>query len=126
MAKITAKYFSEKEFQRLTPPCSLQDMKQTTMDMVDAAREICGFPFIVTCAFRSVQWELDHGRPGTSSHTKGYALDIGCPLNDNVKRMAMIDAFRKVGFRRIGIDKNYIHVDNDPNKAQDVMWTYYK
>ena len=125
MGNITARFFSEKEFQRLNPPCSLQDMKQSTMDMVDEARDLCGFPFIVTCAYRTVEWELAHNRAGTSSHTKGMALDIKCPFADHVKRMAMIRAFLEVGFSRIGIGKNYIHVDNDTTKAQEVMWTYY-
>ena len=44
MPKITSKWFKEAEFTRLTPSCSLQDMDQTTMNMADAMREICGFP----------------------------------------------------------------------------------
>jgi hypothetical protein len=30
----------------------------------------------------------------------------------------------KAGFNRIGIADTFIHVDNDPGKAENVIWTY--
>lgn len=125
MEKITAKYFSEREFQRLTPPCSLQDMDQTTMDMADAAREKCGFPFVITSAYRSSEWDKARKRSGNGAHTKGKALDFKCPKDDSVKRFNMVVALLDAGFKRIGIGENYIHADNDDTKAQNVIWTYY-
>ena len=50
---VTSKYFSEGEFNRCSPSCSLQDMKQTTMSKLDTAREIAGIPFVLTSAYRS-------------------------------------------------------------------------
>ena len=31
----------------------------------------------------------------------------------------------KVGINRIGIGKNFIHLDTDKKKSQDVIWHYY-
>lgn len=45
---ITSKYFKEEEFNRCSPSCSLQDMKQTTISKLDTAREIAGIPFVLT------------------------------------------------------------------------------
>ena len=124
MPQVTAKYFKEAEFTRLTPPCSLKDMDQTTMNMADAMREICGFPLIVTCAYRSPEWDLAKKRSGSGPHTHRTALDFRC--TDSAKRFAIVAAAIQVGFRRIGIGKNYIHVDNDTTKPQGLMWHYYE
>ena len=121
---ITAKYFKESEFARCTPPCSLQDMDQGTMNKLDAAREDAGIPFVINSAFRSVKYEKSKGRSGDSSHTLGKAVDIRCTTSAN--RMRIVKSLIKVGFLRIGIGKTYIHADDDPKKPQDVMWHYYE
>ena len=120
---IKAKYFSEREFNRLSPACSLQDMAQDTMTMLDRMRALCGFPLVLTSAFRTKEWDLAKGRSGNSAHTKGKAVDILC--NDSAKRFKIVWAAREVGFNRIGIGSNFIHVDNDTTLPQNVMWHYY-
>lgn len=120
---ITSKYFKEGEFQRCTPSCSLQDMSQRTMEKLDAAREMSGIPWVLNSAYRSVEHERKMGRNGTSSHTKGCAVDIRC--NDSATRHKVIFCALAVGFRRIGVGKTYIHLDDDPTKAQNVIWHYY-
>lgn len=120
---ITAKYFKEQEFARCNPPCSLQDMEQETMDKLDAAREKAGIPFVLNSAFRSVAHEKSKGRNGTSSHTKGRAVDIRC--NTSANRMKIVVGLLDAGFTRIGIGKTYVHADDDPDKPQGVMWDYY-
>jgi uncharacterized protein YcbK (DUF882 family) len=120
---ITAKYFKESEFKKCVPACSLQDMQQGTMDKLDAAREAAGIPFVLNSAYRSVAHEKKQGRNGTSSHTKGMAVDIRCNSNEN--RMKIVRALLEAGFVRIGIGKTYVHADDDPAKSQNVMWHYY-
>lgn len=120
---ITAKYFKESEFRKCVPSCSLQDMNQGTMDKLDAAREIAGIPFVLNSAYRSKAWEAKQGRDGTSSHTKGMAVDIRC--NTNANRMKIVRALIEAGFVRIGIGKTFVHVDDDAAKSQNVMWHYY-
>lgn len=121
---ITAKYFKESEFKACTPSCSLQDMKQSTMDKLDAAREMAGIPFVLNSAYRSSAWEKKHSRSGDGPHTHRYAVDIRCHTSQN--RMKIVAALLAVGFGRIGIGKAYIHVDDDPTKAQNVIWHYYE
>lgn len=123
MEKVTAKYFKESEFVCCTPSCSLQDMKQSTMDKLDKARELAGIPFVLNSAYRSKEYEISKGRAGTSSHTLGYAVDIRCNTSEN--RFKIVTALREVGFNRIGIAKTYIHVDNSPHHKPNVIWDYY-
>lgn len=121
---ITSKYFSESEFQRCTPSCSLQDMDQHTMDMFDRAREIAGIPFVIVCAYRTKAWDEARGRSGNGAHTKGYALDIRCNTNRN--RWKIWNALVAAGFTRLGDGDGFVHADNDPGLPQNVIWNYYK
>lgn len=123
MARITAKYFSEAEFRRCTPPCSLQDMDQGLMRRLDAAREVAGIPFVLNSAYRTVAYEKSKGRAGTSSHCKGLAVDIRC--NSDANRWKVVTALLDNGFTRIGIGKAYVHADLDTAKTQRVIWHYY-
>lgn len=120
---ITARHFSEKEFQALTPKCSLQDMKQELMDMLDRARDIAGIPFVLNCAYRSKAWDLAKKRSGNSAHTRGYAVDIRC--DSSATRMKIVGACIQAGFRRLGIGETFVHVDCDPSLPQDVIFPYY-
>lgn len=121
--KITAKYFTEAEFKRCTPPCSLQDMKQELMTKLDNARYTAGIPFVLNSAYRSVAYEKGKGRTGTSSHCKGLAVDIRC--NTDANRWKVVAALMDNGFTRIGIGKTYVHADLDTDKTQRVIWHYY-
>lgn len=121
--KIKSEFFAEVEFQRCTPPCSLQDMQQSAMDVFDAVRRRAGIPLIINCAYRSVEWDKKRGRSGNSSHTKGVALDIRA--NSSATRMKIVSAAMAEGVRRIGIGKGFVHLDIDDTLAQDVMWHYY-
>lgn len=121
---VTSKYFKEAEFKRCTPSCSLQDMKQSSVDRMDRAREIAGIPFVINCAYRSPAWEKACNRSEEGSHPHGCAWDIRC--NTSTNRMKIVAALLEAGYTRIGIGKNYIHADDDPTKPQNVMWHYYE
>lgn len=121
---ITAKYFTEGEFKRCSPPCSLQDMSQALMLRLDNARQMAGIPFVLNSCYRSVAYEKSKGRTGTSSHCKGLAVDIRC--NSDANRWKIVKALIDNGFTRIGIGKTYIHADIDTQKTQGVIWHYYK
>ena len=119
---ITSKYFKESEFQRCTPACSLQDMQQSTMDMLDRARGSAGIPFVLNSAYRSATHERSMGKAGTSAHTLGCAVDIRC--NTEANRWKIVAAAIQVGFKRIGIDKKFIHLDNSTSHTNCVIWFY--
>lgn len=123
MARITAKYFTEAEFRRCTPPCSLQDMDQQFIRQLDAARASAGIPFVLNSAYRSRAWELSKGRTGRGDHPQGRGVDIRC--NTSANRMKIVRALLDNGFRRIGIANTYVHAGLGKDLPQDVMWDYY-
>lgn len=63
------------------------------------------------------------GRNGRSSHCKGIAVDIG--VSNHQQRLYIVAALISVGFRRIGVGKTFIHVDDDESKVPS-MWLYDK
>ena len=117
------RFFSQTDFDRATPRCSIDDMSVRFMSRLDQAREYAGVPFIVNSAYRTVEHEKAKGRDGTSSHIKGIAVDL--KATNSRTRYKILQGLLKVGFTRIGIGKNFIHVDEDEEKDQDVIWTYY-
>ena len=118
-----SKYFSPAEFRRCTPSCTIEQMDPAFLDQLDRFREFVGIPLALSCAYRSRRWELSRGRTGSSAHTKGKAVDIVC--NASATRWKIVSAAIAFGFRRIGIGKTFIHLDNDDSLPQQVMWHYY-
>lgn len=115
-------YFTEADFDKASPPCKMSDMNPATLDRFNQARDIAGIPFKVISAYRTVTYERIKGRPGTSAHTTGHAMDIAC--TDGAARYTIVRALMQAGFTRIGIDKAFIHADDSPDKAQGVIWLY--
>jgi len=63
------------------------------------------------------------GKP-TSSHLNGTATDIEVENSSDEHRLLIVEAAIYVGFTRIGIAEQFVHVDNDPSKNPDRMWIY--
>lgn len=103
-----------------TPRCSVSDLKPELLEVASRVYEKC--PFKVNCAYRSVEWDKARGRNGKSSHCKGLAMDIAC--SEHSQRLNLVSALIASGVRRIGIAKNFIHFDIDPDKAPS-MWLYH-
>ena len=117
------KYFSEQEFKNCIPSCSIEDMDKEFLELLDELREQAGIPLILNCAYRSKEWDLKKGRSGNSSHTKGKAVDIKCTNSNSCYKI--IKAALELNIKRIGVGKNYIHIDNDGSLPQEVIWNYY-
>lgn len=118
---MSLKYFSAEEFLHCRPSCELSQMDALFMQRLDNARELAGVPFKINSAFRTVDYEIEHGRAGTSSHCKGLAVDIAC--SSNSWRFAIVTALVSVGFKRLGIGRTFIHVDCDECKIPS-FWLY--
>lgn len=117
-----ARYFNESEFQACTPSCKRSQINDASLARLDLCRSIAKTPFILSSAYRSREYEISKGRSGTGAHTEGRAFDIRCA--DSSKRMLIVRAALEVGFTRIGIGKTFIHLDDSPNLAQNVIWLY--
>ena len=123
--------FTDDEFK--CPCCGQAGISSPFVYQLQAARDIASadflalgdprsVPFVITSGYRcgNHNW-LVGGRPD-SSHKKGLAADIRAQTSS--ERFAIVSGLIKAGFGRIGVAKNYIHVDIDMSKPQNVMWVY--
>lgn len=118
----TSKYFKPEEFERCNPSCSIENMDQDFLDLLDDLREKAGIPLVLNCAYRSKEYDKSKGRSGNSAHTQGLAVDIRCASGPN--RMKILRAAIALHIRRIGVDGSFIHVDASKTLPQDTVWTY--
>jgi len=97
-------------------------MDQGFMVLLDKLRETAGIPLVINCAYRPVEWEKQQGRSGTGDHPQRKAVDIRC--NDSLNRHRILQAAFKLGIRRIGVAKTFIHIGDGDNLPKDVVWMY--
>ena len=119
---ITARHFKEAEFNKCVPPCSLQDMSQDFMNLLDTLRDRAGIPIVLNSAYRSVAYEKSMARSGNSAHTRGRAVDIRC--NNGQTKQRLMDIARTLGITRFGVGKTFLHIDNDRSLPQNTTWGY--
>lgn len=108
-----APYFSDAE---------VVGLKDTFMAKIMETRKLANVPFIFNSAFRDPSKNKAVGGVEESAHCCGQAVDIRCEESRN--RYLILAAAVTVGFRRIGIAKTFIHLDDDETKPQDVAWLY--
>lgn len=118
---MTKNYFSRKE--EACRCCGCGGLVPDFRDKLNEARELAGIPFILTSAFRCEKHNQEVGGSVTSPHLAGLAVDIKC--TDAWSRFKILSALLEVGFQRIGIGRNFIHVDDDLTKSRGVIWDYY-
>lgn len=111
------RYFSQRDFTNAVPSCDIEDMDSELLDMIDGARHISGIPYIVLSAYRTYQHELNRGRDGTSSHTKGLAIDI--QARTPREKFLVLKGVIIAGFTRVFVYDWGIHVDIDKDKVQE-------
>lgn len=116
------KYFKSSEFDSKDSVGSGEHMKIDFVSMLDDARENAGVPFKLTSGFRTPAYNKKVGGTENSSHMKYCAVDISAKTS--TQRFLIIEACINAGFSRIGIGKNFIHVDNDKSKSKEVAWLY--
>ena len=113
-------YFAFTEM--VCPCCGRSDMNPAFMARLNLLRKACGFPLIVTSGFRCPDHNVKIGSKVNSAHVKGRAADIAC--TDSHRRFVIVSEALKLGFTRIGIGGNFIHVDDSEELPQEVMWGY--
>lgn len=102
--------------------CGGCDISQILVDKLNTVREILKKPIVINSGFRCESHNRKIGGSATSSHLRGLAVDI--KANDSLYRHQLLKVLYFVGFSRIGIDKDFIHIDIDDIKSQNVTYLY--
>jgi len=114
------KHFELSEF--ACPCCDRALMDLEFLIRLDKARESAATPFVITSGYRCEDWNEEVGGVAGSSHVEGFAADISTP--DSHTRFLVIRSLIEHGFLRIGLGKDFVHVDADESKPERVAWTY--
>ena len=114
----------ELNFKYCSPACSADALKECVKDTLIMAQKMAGFQFTISSAYRSQAYERSKGRKGTSSHCKGFAVDIS--TIDSHTRFKVVAALLYAGFPRLGIGKTFVHADMDETKAHPIIFHYYE
>jgi uncharacterized protein YcbK (DUF882 family) len=115
------KYFKLSEFDSADLPGSGSNMKPEFLEKIDKAREISDTPYNINSGFRTIAHNKKVGGEPNSSHTKGYAADIG--YSSGTQAYKILKGLMAAGFNRIGVYKSWIHADCDPSLPPNVVWS---
>jgi uncharacterized protein YcbK (DUF882 family) len=118
---MSYKHFVLEEFQ--CPCCKEVNMNDEFVKLLDIARGFTKVKFIIESGYRCEKHNAEVGGKPNSAHLVGKASDIKCL--SSTERYEIVRALLLAGFNRIGIGKNFVHVDNDETKPHNVIWTYY-
>jgi len=91
-------------------------MDREFLSMLDYARDISKLQFKIKKGYISANYAKKTGEPTVSSHKIGRAAEIECKHSG--KRYRIVASLLEAGFVRIGINSNYIYVDNDDQKTE--------
>lgn len=121
------KYFSPETDAKLTCSCGCgrMEMNDRFMRSLDAIRAGAGFPFRITSGFRCPRHNSRVSSTGERGpHTTGRAVDIAA--SSSSMRLAIIEAAQRQGFRRFGIAKTFVHIDNlmEADGFPEGIWSY--
>ena len=122
------KYFTEDELR--CSHCGINNMNNLFMQRIVMLRELLGFPFVVTSAYRCQNHPVEARKDSPGAHTTGQALDINV-YGNNAHRL--LDAALRAGFSGVGIAQKgehsirFIHLDdlgNSDDRPRPTVWSY--
>ena len=120
MTKLT-EHFSKEEFD-CQCGCGNGDIviSENLVFELECVRVHYGKPMRINSGIRCLSHNRKIGSRDTSSHIKGLAVDISC--NDMGTRLELVKRLLRDGeFKRMGIHKDFIHVDVDYDKPKGIF-----
>lgn len=113
------------DFSQCVPACDVSQIHPELADKLRSIQSILGWPLTFTSGFRPKSWELAKGRDGSSTHSKTPGLAVDVSAIDSHTRYKVVIAAGAVGIPRIGVGKNFVHLDIDETKPHPIMFHYY-
>ena len=102
--------------------CGKIVMDETFLEKLDRARELAGTPFKIVSGYRCQAHNIAVGST-SKNHVHGKAADIAATVGP--QRGMILRGLVKAGFKRIGIDKQFIHVDDMTTEGSpESCWLY--
>lgn len=113
--------------------CGENRVSLSFVKRLQAARTVAGIPFVISSGCRCPEENERVGGVDDSAHvpdfmpdTLGHASDIRA--RNSREKFLIITSLLKVGFTRIGVMDNAVHVDDGDTigvKSEDAIFDYY-
>ena len=113
-------HFSLKEFE-CKCGCGANGVNADLVRKLESIRVLYDKPMRITSGLRCSFHNEGIGGSDSSAHLTGEAADVSCETS--LDRHRLTSLFLEE-FNRVGIAKNFIHVDVSKTKTQNVMWMY--
>ena len=117
---MSLKYFSLDEFD-----CQVTGenrMDPDFLEQLDALRLACGFTFIISSGYRHPTLHpIEAAKKVPGTHAQGIAADV--VVKNANQRYCIVQEATKLGFRGIGVAKDFVHVDMRSTDTH-VLWLY--
>lgn len=124
-------YFTKDELRCSCKECKDDEevhMDPQFMELIIILRERCGFPFIVTSAYRCPKHPIEARKSSPGAHSSGKAMDIKA---DGKRAHKLLQEALDMGFLGIGVNQKgnhaqrFIHVDMDTSQpSRPWVWSY--
>lgn len=116
-------YFSRDEM-RCKCGCnsSGDEMDKAFLMLLDELRVRLNRPIAVSSGYRCISHNDKEGGVESSSHVRGFAVDIR--IYSSYERWQVINEALLLGVNRIGVSRYFVHLDQDPDKPNFLIWTY--
>lgn len=121
--ELITKNFTVKEIE-CKCGCGQKNIDILMMYKLQQAREVYDNPIRITSGVRCFAWNKKVGGVENSPHIKGQAIDMFVASSN--KRFLLVKALMISGFKRIGIAFNFVHVDIDQTRTNNVLFLYTK
>ena len=110
-------HFHEKEFD-CRCGCGTGKISIELVQKLEQVRIDYGSPMHINSGIRCLKHNTEIGSRNTSSHIKGLAADIDCTgMGQRYKLLPILIKH----FKRVGINKIFIHVDVDSDKPNGIF-----
>jgi uncharacterized protein YcbK (DUF882 family) len=110
-------HFNSEEF-NCQCGCGTGHIAQNLVLILEKVRVAIDRPMRINSGIRCLEYNRSIKSSDTSSHIKGIAVDVGCTQMSD--RYLLMNEFVK-HFKRIGIHKEFIHVDIDTEKRNGIF-----
>jgi uncharacterized protein YcbK (DUF882 family) len=102
--------------------CGADGIDERLVASLETMREVLGQPLRVRSGIRCAAHNAAVGGAPGSAHLRGLAADVA--VADGRERFLIVDLAVAAGFRRIGVARDFVHLDLARDLPTPTLWMY--
>jgi len=102
--------------------CGADGVDRRLVESLETVREVLGRPMRIVSGVRCAAHNAAVGGKPGSAHLAGLAADVAAA--DGRERFLLVDLAVAAGFRRIGVARDFVHLDLSRELPEPSLWLY--